>query len=261
MIDTLSDADRFCVLAFDSIVEMPTAVPAGLVAASRSPPLPRRGVPGDGRGPRRHRDGRAARPGRQAARHRPRRGDRDRILVLVTDGQVGNEDQILETLGTRLEGDPRLHARDRSRRERGIPAPAGRAGRRLVRAGRVGGPARRGHGGRPSPDRHAAADRSGLEPDDLAIEPGEVVPRRLPDLFAGSPLLILGRYRGRPAGIDRHPRRIAPGDWSEPVDGRIRDNPAIAAAWARGRIRQLEDRYAAGDGDRPSWRRLSWRSR
>ena len=32
--------------------------------------------------------------------------------------------------------------------------------------------------------------------DELAIEPGEVVPRRLPDLFAGSPLLILGRYRG-----------------------------------------------------------------
>ena len=30
----------------------------------------------------------------------------------------------------------------------------------------------------------------------------------------------------------------------------MRDNPAIAAAWARGQIRQLEDRYAAGDGDR-----------
>ena len=30
--------------------------------------------------------------------------DRDRILVLVTDGQVGNEDQVLQTLGKRLEG-------------------------------------------------------------------------------------------------------------------------------------------------------------
>ena len=30
----------------------------------------------------------------------------------------------------------------------------------------------------------------------------------------------------------------------------VRDNPAIAAAWARGRVRQLEDRYAAGLGDR-----------
>ena len=27
----------------------------------------------------------------------------------------------------------------------------------------------------------------GLEPERLAIEPGEVVPRRFPDLFAGSP--------------------------------------------------------------------------
>ena len=30
--------------------------------------------------------------------------DRDRILVLVTDGQVGNEDQVLQTLGARLKG-------------------------------------------------------------------------------------------------------------------------------------------------------------
>src|SRR5437016_1854138 len=29
---------------------------------------------------------------------------RDRVLVLITDGQVGNEDQILRTLGERLKG-------------------------------------------------------------------------------------------------------------------------------------------------------------
>src|SRR5262249_1278541 len=68
-----------------------------------------------------------------------------------------------------------------------------------------------------------------------------------------SPLLILGRYRGRPegsilirgAGAEGKPR-------VETVSSQVRDNPAIAAAWGRGQIRQLEDRYAAGDGDRAS---------
>ncbi len=34
---------------------------------------------------------------------------RDRVLVMVTDGQVGNEDQIIERLGGRLTGDVRVH--------------------------------------------------------------------------------------------------------------------------------------------------------
>ena len=38
--------------------------------------------------------------------------------------------------------------------------------------------------------------------------------------------------------------------WSEKLPANARDNPAIASAWARGQIRQVEDRYAAGDGDR-----------
>ena len=79
-----------------------------------------------------------------------------------------------------------------------------------------------------------------------------MVPRRLPDLFAGSPLLILGRYRGRPEGSIAIRGTMRPGEQpaSEIVAGQVRENPAIAAAWARGQIRQLEDRYAAGDGDR-----------
>ena len=38
--------------------------------------------------------------------------------------------------------------------------------------------------------------------------------------------------------------------WREAVVPSVRDNPAIASAWARGQVRQLEDRYAAGLGDR-----------
>ena len=91
----------------------------------------------------------------------------------------------------------------------------------------------------------------GLEPERLAIEPGEVVPRRLPDLFAGLSAPDPGPIPGTSGGIDRHPRLGCDGSGHrEPVAARVRENPAIAAAWARGQIRQLEDRYAAGDGDR-----------
>ena len=37
--------------------------------------------------------------------------------------------------------------------------------------------------------------------------------------------------------------------WREAVAPSVRDNPAIASAWARGQVRRLEDRYAAGLGD------------
>ena len=111
MIDTLGDADRFCVLAFDTRWKRRAVLAVGTLARDRSQPLPRRGVPGHGRMP-------AAGPrwpsrstGPSSCCTRPGQDDRDRILVLITDGQVGNEDQILETLGTRLAGDPRLHPR------------------------------------------------------------------------------------------------------------------------------------------------------
>ena len=78
-----------------------------------------------------------------------------------------------------------------------------------------------------------------------------LVPDRPPCLFAGSPLLLLGRYRGRPHGPVEVRGKTAGGTaWREAVVPNVRDNPAIASAWARGQVRQLEDRYAAGVSDR-----------
>lgn len=89
-----------------------------------------------------------------------------------------------------------------------------------------------------------------LDPHGLAIEPGEVVPRRLPDLFPGAPLLVLGRYRGRASGeITVRGLDAAGTVREERVPAEVRENPAIASAWARGQVRQLEDRYASHDGD------------
>ena len=114
MIDTLSDADRFAVLAFDNVVEKPTGLPPGLTSGTD-----------------RHRFRAVeylatveARGGTEMAGpldqavtlHAAGRDEaRDRILVLITDGQVGNEDQVLQDARQTARGHPRLHARDRSR--------------------------------------------------------------------------------------------------------------------------------------------------
>ncbi len=252
MIDTLGDIDRFSVLAFDSTVETPATLSAGLVAATD-----------------RHRFRAVeylatveARGGTEMAEPLDRAvkllrdsgaDAGDHILVLITDGQVGNEDQVLKKLGTRLRGIRVFTIGiDRAVNEGFLRRLAERGGGscELVESEdrldevmskihrRIGTPVLAG---------------LNLEPEGLAIEPGEVVPRRLPDLFAGSPLLILGRYRGRPEGsIALRGTDAAGKGHVESVAARVRENPAIAAAWARGQVRQLEDRYAAGDGDRTS---------
>jgi Ca-activated chloride channel homolog len=103
MVDTLLDQDRFTVLAFDDRIESPPDFGGThLVHASD-----------------RHRfraieflvqvhdrgGTEMAQPLKAAVIELARGGPgRDRVLVLITDGQVGNEDQILHTLGPNLRG-------------------------------------------------------------------------------------------------------------------------------------------------------------
>ena len=249
MIDTLDEPDLFCVLTFDSEIEAPPGLPTKLAPATDRNRF--RAVE--------YLTGVGARGGTEMAGPldlavkllaEVSSEERDRVLVLITDGQVGNEDQILSTLGRRLQG-IRVFTL-------GID--------QAVNEGFLRRLAERGGGACELVESEARLDevmqsvhrRIGapiltglfLEGQGLAIEPGEVVPRRLPDLFSGSPLLILGRYRGRPeASLAIRATDTAGRAWSESVPAEARDNPAIASAWARGQIRQIEDRYAAGDGD------------
>jgi Ca-activated chloride channel homolog len=179
--------------------------------------------------------------------------DRDRILVLVTDGQVGNEDQVLNKLGARLEK-IRVFTLgiDQAINEGFL--------RRLAERGQGGGSCELVE----SEDRldavmesiHRRIDAPVLT--DVRLEasaPGfeliaDSMDDRPPSLFAGSPVLLLGRYRGQPGGPVLVRAETPVGTkWREPVVPSVRDNPAIAAAWARGQVRRLEDQYAAGLGD------------
>ena len=244
IIDTLVPADRFAVLTFDHVVEQPENLPDGLAPATDRNRY--RAVE--------HLSQATARGGTEMLAPLTRALDllggaedgRDRVLVVVTDGQVGNEDQIVNAATRRLR-DIRIHAV-------GIDE-AVNAGF-LVRLATASG-------GRcelvESEDRLDAAmaaihRRIGaplvtgltLDPDGLDLDPDSVAPARLPDLFPGVPLVASGRLRRRGDGTMTVRGRLRHGgDWSASVPATITGGPELAAMWARAHLRDLEDAYVA----------------
>ncbi len=69
-----------------------------------------------------------------------------------------------------------------------------------------------------------------LEPAGLDVDRGSLAPRRLPDLFAGSPLVVSGRFEGGPGGAVTVRGRDAAGQpWSATVPATPGDAPALVA--------------------------------
>jgi Ca-activated chloride channel homolog len=253
IVDTLTSGDRFAVLTFDDRIDRPARLPDGLVEASDRHRY--RAVEHlarvDARG-----GTEMVAPLRQAlallggSRNGDTRDARDAIVVLVTDGQVGNEDQLLRELSGDLHR-VRVHTV-------GIDQ-AVNAGF-LWRLASVGG-------GRcelvESEDRldeamDAIHRRVGtplayslsLRAEGLATIEDTASPARLPDLFPGVPLVVNGRYRGSATGsLTLRGTTREGGDWSATVAGQRREAPAMTARWARAHLRDLEDRYAAAAGD------------
>jgi len=257
MIDTLNESDRFAVLAFDDRIETPPG--GGRDTHSQL-------VPASDRNRFKAVEFLAkleSRGGTEIARPLDRavgllaepRTERDRIIFLVTDGQVGNEDEVLKVLGARLEGIRVFtlgidQAVNEGFLHRLAKLGAGGSSCELVesekRLDAVMDSVHRRIGTPVVVDVSLKPATAGLE-----IMADMLVPDRPPCLFAGSPLLLLGRYRGRPDGpVEVRGKNPGGTAWREAVVPNVRDNPAIASAWARGQVRQLEDRYAAGLGNR-----------
>src|SRR5204862_2419909 len=102
LIDTLTPQDRFTIYAFDGAVEEPPQANGGLIEATDRQRF--RAIEFlakvDARG-----GTELAQPLGQAVKQLGSAdAGRDRVLVLLTDGQVGNEDQILRNLGKRVAG-------------------------------------------------------------------------------------------------------------------------------------------------------------
>ena len=250
MVDSLTGRDRFGLLAFDNVIETPPALPAGLTVA------------GD------HARFQAveflsrleARGGTEMAAPLAKAvdllisagagdgdpaGPRDLALVLVTDGQVGNEDQILRLLAPRL-GGVRVYTVgvDTAVNEGFLKRLAGLGGGacELVESeDRLDAVMDRVHRRIGAP---VLTDLE-LEPAGLEVDLESLAPRRLPALFAGSPLVVSGRFQGSPDGAVTVRGRDAAGQpWSATVPATGGDAPTLTTTWARAHLRDLEDRYA-----------------
>ena len=245
VVDTLTADDRFAVLTFDHQIDRPAELGSDLVQASDRNRF--RAVE--------HLAQAAARGGTELLAPLTEgltllraSEDRDRVLVLVTDGQVGNEDQIVHDV-TPLIGGTRVHTI-------GID--------RAVNAGFLGRLAALGAGRAELVESEDRLDQAmehihrrigapvvtGLRitAEGLHLVDDERSPARLPGLYPGVPLVIGGRYTGHPEGrLTVTGRTRDDREFSTTVAVQERDEPAIRAQWARARLRDLEDAYAAGD--------------
>lgn len=168
---------------------------------------------------------------------------RERILVLVTDGQIGDEDRLLKRHAAALQ------------RTRVIALGIDKVVNESLLQ-RLVAPNGGWHACVESEDWLdavlAMAGRMVQPPvlSDIRIEAdGEMLPActpdPLPDAWASRPLLVCARLPDRPRQLLARGTLPDGSPWSCPVAMQEVAEPALHAAWARGRIRDLEDRHAA----------------
>ncbi|ANZ40237.1 hypothetical protein BBK82_33605 [Lentzea guizhouensis] len=239
IVDTLTADDRFAVLTFDDRVEHPAELGTGLVTGTD-----------------RHRFRAVEHLAKVQARggtemFEPLRsglalladvtGDRDPVLVMVTDGQVGNEDQLLRDIAPVLNR-TRVHAV-------GIDS--------AVNAGFLGRLAARGAGRCElveSEDRldeamtHIQRRIGAPVVTDVEVTPSSDLPKPPTAIYPGVPLVVFGRYSGpAPESFTVRGRTREGAAWEETVAVLEHTESAVTAQWARAALRDLEDRYAIGD--------------
>ena len=259
MIDTLAADDRVSVIAFDSVLdqmhESPTLIPA--TDRNRWSILEWLGKL-EARGGTEMES--ALKAGLKLLKaSRPKKGKaktattdepaRDSILVLVTDGQIGDEDRVLARLEKSL-GATTLHVV-------GIDTAAN-AGLLTRLTDSSGGT----HEIVESEDRlDEVMDRIQeriVAPivTDVRIEGGAVEilddtvePAKRPSLFPGVPLVLRGRCRGTGPGRLTIRGQTRTGEqWQVAVTPHLAQAPGVGALWARGRLQSLVDTYAVGRG-------------
>ena len=246
IVDTLRAEDRFAVLSFDTVVERPRDLGTGMADGTDRNRF--RAVE--------HLAALNARGGTETLGPLDEGcrlladSARDRVLVLITDGQIGNEDQILARLQPHLRG-VRVHTV-------GID--------RAVNAGFLNRLAALGQGRCELVESEDRLDEAmehihhriaaplatelTLHSDDLELVPDSVAPSRLGALFPGVPLVVAGRFRGAPSGsLAIRGTGSAGTAWEQHATGTVTENSATASIWARAHLRDLEDRYAVGGSD------------
>jgi Ca-activated chloride channel family protein len=178
--------------------------------------------------------------GVRAALDAPKDPARLRMVLFMTDGYIGNESQIFSAIAAGR-GDARVFA-----------LGVGSSVNRFL----VDGLARVGRGAAtimgPGEDPEAVVgefyegiDRPVLT--DISIDWGdlrvaELAPGHLPDLYAGQPVVVHGRYEGKLHGQVRLRGKLGGADVELPVNlagARTGEHDGLASMWARRRIDDL----------------------
>ncbi|HEY2749278.1 MAG TPA: VIT domain-containing protein, partial [Polyangia bacterium] len=177
----------------------------------------------------------------------PLRDESQRQIVLVSDGAIGFESEIVADVLAKLPRASRLHTVGvGSGVNRSLTAPAARAGRGVEVIIGIGEDPER------AAQRICARTAAPLVVD-LVIEGSalvEAAPARLPDLFAGAPALC--GLALRPTGGELVARgRTAEGEWRQRIEvapiAAGAGNGAVVALFGRERVEDLEMRLCAGE--------------
>ena len=259
-LDRLSSEDRVAVIAFDSVLDQMHDSPELIPATDRNrwsilEWLGKIEARGGTEMELALKAGLALlkRPRKKKGEPKPTASDvpaRDPILVLVTDGQVGDEDRVLARLEKSL-GATTLHVV-------GIDTSAN-AGLLTRLADSSGGT----HDIVESEDRlDEVMDRIQerlvapivtdvrLEGDGIEILDDSVVPAKRPSLFPGVPLVLRGRVQGAgPGNVTIRGKKQGGSSWRVAVTPHDSLAPGLGALWARGRLQHLSDAYAVGEHD------------
>ena len=246
MLDTLTPADNFAIIAFDTVVEFvgPSALQAGTNreryrAIEQLSKIEARGGT------------EMAQPiyqaldlvagGYQNRRH---------MVVLITDGQVGNEQQILAGAAQRRKNariftvgiDQAVHAGFLNQL-----ADLGGGRCELVESeNRLDEAMDRIHRTIDTPVLTGLA----VEAEGVELLRDETVPERAPDLFAGAPVTLFGRFRGDGAPVLTVKAQNRDGSaWNASLPAAEANDSAITTLWARRRVRALEDEYSVRRGE------------
>jgi Ca-activated chloride channel family protein len=238
LVDSLSDTDRIEMIAFSSEPVRWASGPAAATAAARADA-------------RRWLEALQAGGGTEMRRAvhealRPLRQDAPRQVILMTDGHIGFEQEIVGELLQRLPAGSRLHAVGVGAAvNRALTRPAARAGSGVEIIVGLGEDPERGAARLVAATRRPVIVDLTVEGDALA----DCAPRRLPDLMGGAPVLVSARLRPEGGGLVVRGRAPA-GPWqtriavpaAQPGSG----DPAVVALYAREAVEDLETDLAAG---------------